>query len=406
MLNCVKSAMAGAALVLCLLGAPRDALAEDAPLRIGVLTDLSGYLSAATGPGTVDAARMAVEDFGGTVLGRRIEIVSADHQNRPDIGSAIARQWIDQDDVQVFTGMGNSAVALAVHALMKEQNRIGLYVSAATTLLTGAECHANGIHWAHDTYMLGNAVPKGLLDAGVDSWYLIAADYAFGRSLADDMRKVIEDRGGTVVGTAYHPQATTDFTSFILSAQTSGAKAIAILNAGSDTVNAIKQVNEFAVTDDGKRLVVGLLLVSDVYALGTQVAQNIEFSTTFYWGMNEETTQWARRFYERNQTMPTEAHAGAYSALSHYLKAVDAAGTADTQAVLAKMHEIPINDFYSHDVTIRQDNRVMRNAYIARVKTPEKQTEPWDLYEIIATIAPEDAFRSLEGSDCSMVKGN
>lgn len=406
MLSSVKSVMGSAALAMCLLGVPTASVAEDAPLRIGVLTDLSGYLSAATGQGTVDAARMAAEDFGGKALGRQIEIVSADHQNKPDVGSAIARKWIDQDDVQVFTGMGNSAVALAVHSLVKEHNRIGLYVSAATTLLTGSECHANGIHWAHDTYMLGNAVPKGLLDAGIDSWYLIVADYAFGRSLADDMRKIIEGRGGTVVGAAFHPQATTDFTSFILSAQTSGAKAIAILNAGSDTVNAIKQVNEFAVTSDGKRLVVGLLLVSDVHALGTEVAQNIEFSTTFYWDMNEQTTQWARRFYERNQTMPTEAHAGAYSAVTHYLKAVEAAGTSDVQAVLSKMHEIPVDDFYSENLKIREDNRLMRNAYIARVKSPENQKEPWDLYDLIATISPEDAFRPIEESDCSMVQKN
>jgi branched-chain amino acid transport system substrate-binding protein len=380
--------------------------AAEEPVRIGVLTDLSGYLSSALGPGTVDAARMGAEDFGGKVLGRPIEIISADHQNKPDIGAAIARRWIDQENVQVFTGMGNSAVALAVQSLVKERNRIALYVSAATTLLTGKECAPNGIHWGHDTYMLGNAVPKGLLNAGVDTWYLLAADYAFGRSLADDMRKVIEARGGKVVGTAFHPQGTADFSSFVLSAQASGAKAIAILNAGNDTVNAIKQSREFAITDGGKRLVVGLLLVSDAYALGTQVAQGIEFSTTFYWNMNPATAAWARRFYERNKSMPTEAHAGAYSAVLHYLRAAQAAGTIDTKAVLAKMHELPVNDFYSDNLRIREDNRLMRPAYIARIKKPADQREPWDLYDIVTTIAPNDAFRPLAESDCPTVKKN
>ena len=385
-------------------GPMKVSAASEGPVRVGILTDLSGYLSSALGPGTVDAARMAVEDFGRKLLGRPIEVVSADHQNKPDIGAAIARRWIDQDNVQVFAGMGNSAVALAVHALVRERNRVGLYVSAATTLLTGKECAPNGIQWSHDTFMFGNAVPKGLLNTGVDTWYLLAADYAFGRSLAGEMRKVIEAQGGKVVGTSYHPQGTADFSSFLLSAQASGAKAIAILNAGNDTVNAIKQSREFAITEGGKRLVVGMLLVSDAFALGTQVAQGIEFSTVFYWNMNPEAAAWSRRFFERNKLMPTEAHAGAYSAVLHYLKSAQAAGTLETKAVLAKMHEMPVNDFYSDNLTIREDNRLMRPAYIARIKKPAVQREPWDLYDITATIAPDDAFSSLADSDCPMIQ--
>jgi len=396
----VLSAAAG---VVLSCGPVAAQVADTGPVKVGVLTDLSGYLSSALGPGTVDAARMAAEDFGGKLLGRPIEIISADHQNKPDIGGTIARRWIDQENVQVFTGMGNSSVALAVHSLVREKNRIGLYVSAATTLLTGKECSPNGIHWGHDTFMFGNAVPNGLLKAGVDTWYLLAADYAFGRSMADEMKKVIEARGGKVVGTSYHPQGTADFSSFLLSAQASGAKAIAILNAGNDTVNAIKQSREFAITEGGKRLVVGMLLVSDAFALGTKAAQGIEFSTVFYWDMNPEASVWSRRFFERNKSMPTEAHAGVYSAVSHYLKSAQSAKTTETNAVLAKMREMPVNDFYSKNLKVREDNRLMRPAYIAQIKTPQTQREPWDLYNITTTIAPDDAFRSLAESDCSMV---
>ncbi|MFG1265868.1 MULTISPECIES: ABC transporter substrate-binding protein [Xanthobacter] len=372
------------------------------PVRVGVLTDISGYLSSALGPPTVDAARMAAEDFGGTVLGRPIEVLGADHQNKADIGAAIARRWFDEDQVQVITGMGNSAVALSVQGLAAEKNRIALFASAASTAITGKSCTRNGLHWTHDTYMFANALPKTLLAQGVDSWFLIASDYAFGRSLAEETRKVIEARGGKVVGVVYHPQGTTDFSSFLLQAQGSGAKAVAILNSGNDTVNAIKQASEFQITPR-QRLVVGMLLVSDAYAIGTQLGQGLEFSTIFYWNQNPEAAAFSRRFFARNKVMPTEAHAGVYSAVTHYLKAVKAAGTTDVTTVVDKMRATPVNDFYSDNLEIRADGRLMRPAYLARIKAPSQQKEPWDLYEIVARIDPQDAFRPLAEGECPLV---
>ena len=385
--------------------APLQSLAqEQPPVRIGVLTDMSGFLSAALGQGSVEGARMAIEDFGGAVLGRKIELVTADHQNKPDVGLAIARKWYDVDGVDVIADIGNSSVGLGIQDLARNKKRLVLFGGASSSVFTGSACSPYGTQWGHDSYMFANALPKRLAQAGDKTWHIIAVDFAFGHAIAADTAKALESVGGKVVGSVRHPPNIADFSSFLLQGAASKANVVALANATTDTTNAIKQWNEFKLGGKGQKLVALALLITDVRALGLELAQGTTFSTVFYWDMNEKTRAFATRFQKRTGFMPGEAHAATYSGVLHYLKAVQAAGTRDADAVAAKMRELPVNDFYSENVRVRADGRVMRNSYIARVKTPEESRGPWDLYRIVETIPAEQSFRPIEQSDCPLVK--
>lgn len=397
--TCIQLAMS----VTLLTGLAAHAADNDA-VKVGVLTDLSGFLAQALGPGSVDGARMAIEDFGGQVLGKKIELVFADHQNKPDVGLATARKWYDSDGVDVIADIGNSAVGLGVQELAKNRKKLVFFAGASSSAFTGSACSPYGTQWSHDSYMFGNALPKRLTAKGDKTWYIVAADFAFGQALAADASKAVTGAGGKVVAVLKHPPNTADFSSYLMQASASKANAVALANATTDTTNAIKQWNEFQMGSQGQRLVALTLLLSDVKALGLPVAQGTMFSSVWYWDLNDKTRAFSQRFFERNKFMPTEAHAGTYSSVMHYLKAVKAAGTKDPDVVRLKMREMPVEDFYSENVRIREDGRVMRPSYIAQVKTPGESKGPWDLYKILEKIPPEQSFRPLAESDCPLVK--
>lgn len=372
------------------------------PLKIGVLTDMTGILSSALGQGSVDGARMAIEDFGGTMFGRPIELVVGDHQNKPDIGSGIARRWFDEDGVDVIVDIGNSAVALAVRELVQSKNRIALYVGASSADLTGKACSPNTAQWSHDTYLFANALPAELMRQGKKKWFLIVQDWAFGHALQRDVTKVVTDGGGQVLDSVRHPPGTLDYSSMLLRAQASGADVVAFLSAGQDLSNMIKQASEFGLAGSAQQLVAPAFLLSDAHGLGPQMAQGIVFSTVWYWNLNPDARAWSQRFFARNRFMPAEAHAGTYSAVGHYLKAVSAAGTNRHDLVMARMHAMPVNDFYTRDARLRADGRLMRTAYLAQMKTPAQSREPWDYYTILSEVPPERAFRPESEQACAL----
>ena len=354
----------GAVAVLAILaasfGAMRKADAQTAPLKLGVLTDMSSLYADNGGPGSVVAAQMAIEDFGGAVLGRKIELVSGDHQNKADVGSAMTRRWIDNEAVEVILDVPNSAVALAVQGITRDRKKLFLATGAATSRLTGEECSPTGIHWTYDTYALSQATTKAVSKLGVKSWYFLTADYAFGAQLEADSRAVIVAQGGRVVGAVKHPINTSDFSSFLLQAQSSQADAIALADAGGDFINAVKQASEFGVSR--KQKLVGLLVfIADIHSLGLPSAQGLILSSAFYWDMNDETRAWSKRFIERTQKVPTMIHAGTYGAVMHYLKAVQSAGTVDGPTVANRMRELPVNDFMTKNGRIRADGRLVRD---------------------------------------------
>jgi branched-chain amino acid transport system substrate-binding protein len=378
--------------------------ADDEPVRIGVLDDMSGPFASVQGPGDVLAARMAAEDFGGTVLGRPIEILSGDHQNKIDIGVGVAQRWFDVAKVGVVVGLGNSGVALAVQAIAREKNRISIATSAGTDQLTGSDCSPNGFHWVFDTYALAKATVTAVAARGGDSWFFVTADYAFGRTMVEQATRMIVAARGRVVGEARHPLGTLDFSSFILQAQSSGAKVIGLANAGADFVNSMKTAAEFGVVAKGQSLAGTVVFLADVHAIGLPIAQGLVFTEAFYWDQNDKTRAFSRRFAQRHGTPPTSLHAGAYSATLHYLKAVAAAGSDETAAVLAKMRELPIDDVMTEGGWIRQDGRVMRTMYLIQVKTPQESEGEWDLLKIVATIPAADAFRPLAEGNCPLVR--
>jgi len=378
--------------------------ADDGPVKIGVLTDMTGFLSISLGKGSVDAARMAIEDFGGQVLGKKIELVFADHLNKPDVGLGIARKWYESDGVDVIADIGNSAVGLGVQDLARANKKFVFFAGASSSVFTNKACSPYGTQWSHDTYMFAHSLPKRLVQGGDKTWYLVVADFAFGHSLAADITQAVTEAGGQIVGSVRHPPDNKDFSSFLMQASASKANVVALANALADTVNSINQWNEFQMSASGKKLVATVLLANDVKSLGLPAAKGIMLSTVFYWNLNEKTRAWSNRFFERNKVMPVEAHAGTYSAVYHYLKAVKAAGTKDAEKIRIKMSEMPINDFYSENVKIREDGRVMRNSYIAQVKTPAESKGPWDLYKILEMVPPKDSWRPLSESECPLVK--
>ncbi|SPP97036.1 MULTISPECIES: ABC transporter substrate-binding protein [Bradyrhizobium] len=390
-------------LAAALVALATSAIAQNGPIRLGVLTDMSSLYADNGGRGSVVAAQMAVDDFNGKVLGRPIEIVAGDHQNKADIGAAIARRWLENDNVEAILDVPNSAVALAVQGITRDKKKVFLATGAATSRLTGDECSPTGIHWTYDTYALSQGTTRAISRLGAKSWFFLSADYSLGAQLEADSRKVIDATGGKVVGAVKHPINTPDFSSFLLQAQASKADVIALADAGGDFINAVKQAGEFGVTRRQK--LAGLIVfIADIHSLGLQSAQGLMLSSAFYWDLNDETRAWSKRFIEKTKKVPTMIHAGTYGAVMHYLKAVEAAGTLDGPIVAAQMRGLPVNDFMTRNGRIRQDGRLVRDMYLFRVKSPEESKYQFDYYELLATIPGDEAFRPMEDGGCSLVK--
>lgn len=378
--------------------------ASNDSVKIGVLSDMSGVYKAIEGPGAVVAAQMAVEDFGGSVLGHEIEVVSADHQNKADVASSIARRWIDRDNVDMLVGMDNSAVGLAVQGLASAKNTITINTGAGSVELTESQCSPYGIHYVYDTYALPVGTATAMVKNGGKSWFFITADYAFGHSLRDNTARVVKEMGGEVLGSVEAPLSTTDFSSYLLQASSSGADVIGLANAGGDTVNSIKQANAFGIVQRGQKLAGMLVFLTDVKALGLDTAKGLQFTTAFYWDRNEASRKWSQRFFDEHGAMPTMVQAGVYSAVIHYLEAVKAAGTDDSKTVRAELGEMELNDFFVQNGKIEANGLMSHDMYLAKVKTPEESESDWDLLEIISTIPAEKAYIPISESSCSLVQ--
>ena len=378
---------------------------SDDVLKIGVLTDMSGLYADFGGPGAVLAAKMAVEDFGGKMFGKTIEVVSADHQNKPDVAKNLTQQWFDRDKVDMTVENLNSGVALAVTALGKEKNKITIVTGAASSRLTNDSCQpGTAIHWVYDTYSQANVVGKAVMKTGGDSWFFLTADYAFGHSLEKDTGDVVKANGGKVLGAVRHPLNATDFSSFLLQAQASKAKVVGMANAGGDTVNSIKAAAEFGITKN-QNLAALLMMVTDVHALGLKTAQGLYLTEAWYWDMNDENRAFAKRFEARNNgKKPNMNQVGVYSSTAHYLKAVQATGSDDTAVVMKKMQDTPINDVFAKNGVLRPDGRMVHDMHLFLVKTPAESKGPWDYYTLKGTVKGEDAFQSLEKSQCPQFK--
>jgi branched-chain amino acid transport system substrate-binding protein len=400
----ISALFLGAAFALAASGA----FAQDKTVKVGVLTDNSGLYSDLGGAGSTLAAQMAIEDSGLAAKGWKIDLISADHQNKPDIGTTIARQWIDVEKVDVLVDVLNSGVALAVNNVVKEKNAVMINTGAATSDLTNAQCSPNTIHWVYDTYMLANSTGQALVKAGGDTWYFLTADYAFGHALERDTSAVVTANGGKVLGSVRHPLNTSDFSSFLLQAQASKAKVVGLANAGGDTTNSIKQASEFGIVSGGQKLAALLLFITDVHSLGLKTAQGLTFTESFYWDLNDKTREWSKRFAKESPkgAMPSMTVAGNYAAVLHYLKALEALGgnPHDGAKVVAKMKEIPTDDPLFGKGPLRIDGRRIIPAYLFEVKKPEESKYPWDYYKLVATIPPEDAAKPLEASECPLVK--
>ena len=373
-------------------------------VRIGVLADMSGTYADVQGAGSVEATRIAVEEFGGTVLGKKIEVLSADHQNKADLGASIARNWIDNLDVGLILDLGNSAVALAVQTIVKEKNRLSIATGAASAELTNKYCSSNSLQWGYDTYQFAHAASMALTKAGGDTWFTIAADYAFGHALENDARAAVEAAGGKVVGSVRHPLNTSDFSSYLLQAQASKAKVIAMANGVADLQTALKQGREFNIFTDKQKLAALAMLLSDVHSVGLNVAQGTVLSSVFYWDATEGTRTFSEKFAAKMGRPPSETQAMNYSATLHYLKAIAAANSQDTATVIAKMRATPVNDLITTNAQIRADGRLMRDIYLVKVKSPAESKKPWDYFQVNGTIPAADAFRPAKESVCPLLK--
>jgi branched-chain amino acid transport system substrate-binding protein len=385
------------------LNSVADAQSPSGVVRIGILNDQSGPYADFGGRTSVDVARMAVEDFGGKVLGKSIEIIVGDHQNKPDVGSAIARRWFDVDGVSAVAELTNSAVALAVQQIAKEKGKVTLFTGPATTRLTNEDCSPTGFHWAFDTYSQAVGTARAVVAEGGKSWFLLVADYAFGHQMANDLSKVVKASGGTVVGEVRHPLNTSDFSSFLLRAQSSKAQVIGLASAGADTINSVKQAAEYRIAAGGQKLAGLVVVISDIDALGLTTANGLVFTTAFYWDRDEASRVWSKRFFARTGRMPGMVQAGTYSAVLHYLKAMEAAGTPDGKAVADKIRELPVDDFFAKG-RVREDGRMMHDMYLVEVKTPSESKAKWDYYKVLRRIPAEEAAQPLSESKCSLVK--
>ncbi len=375
-------------------------------VKLGVLNDRSGVYSDLTGEGSVIAARMAAEDFKAAEKGIKVDVVAADHQNKPDIGASIARQWYDQEGVDVILDVPTSSVALAVNGITREKNKILINSGGGTSDLTGSQCSPNTVHWTYDTWALANGTGGAMVKRGGDTWFFVTADYAFGHALERDTAALVTKAGGKVVGTVRHPFPGQDFASFLLQAQSSGAKVIGLANAGGDFTNTMKQAAEFGIVQGGQSLAGLLVFITDVHSLGLQVAQGLVMTEAFYWDQNDQTRAWSKRFAERSGgKMPTMVHAGVYAGALHYLKSVEALKGKDTAKVMAKMKEMPTDDPLFGKGMVRQDGRKIHDMYLFEVKKPSESKGPWDLYKQLATIPADQAFRPLNEGGCPLVKG-
>ena len=372
-------------------------------VKIGVMNDISGLYSDITGMGSVEAARMAVADFGGKVLGKPIEIVLADHLNKPDVGASKAREWFDTDGVDMIVDLPTSSVAIAVSKVGGEKKRVVMVSGGATSRLSNEDCNPYLVHYSYDTVALANGTGKAIVQSGGKTWFFITADYAFGKSLEDDTTAVVKANGGEVKGHALHPLNASDFSSYMLQAQASKAQIIGLANAGGDTINSVKAANEFGLTKN--QSLAGLLLfITDIHSLGLKTAQGMMLTAGWYWDTNEETRKFGRRFFEKVKRMPSFVQAGVYSAVTTYLKAVKAVGTDDADKVMAELKKAKINDVFAKNGYIRQDGRMVHDMYLMQVKKPEESKYPWDYYKLKATIPAEEAFQPLSKSTCPMIK--
>ena len=392
------------ALVICVLGCCATMAQAQNVLRLGVLNDKSSIYADLTGSGSVTAAQMAVDDFGGRVLNRRIEIVTADHQNKPDVGSSIARRWIESEQVKVIIDVPTSSVAFAVQEITRNLKTPFLISGAASSDLTGKACSPMTAHWTYDTYALAAGTARGIVQAGGNSWYFLTQDNVFGHALQRDVSRFVEEAGGKVVGVVRHPLNSSDFASYLMQADTAKPKVLALANAGSDFTNAIKQASEFGLVAKGIKMAGMSVTINDSHSLGLKTAQGVQFITPFYWDSTPETRQWSRRFFDKEKKMPNHIQAGVYGAVMHYLQAVKASGSDDGQAVMAQMRKLPINDFFTKNGYIREDGRVMRDFALMEVKSPDESKAPWDYFKMVKTLTPNETAISIKDSECSLIK--
>jgi branched-chain amino acid transport system substrate-binding protein len=400
------AAVVAAGLAFAVSGTAANAQISDDVVKIGVLTDMSSLYADATGKGSLAAVQMAVADYGGKVKGKPVEVVSADHQNKPDVGVSIARNWYDNEKVDAIFDVPTSSVALPVSALTREKNKIHINSGGGSSDITGVACSPNTVHWTYDTYALSNVAGKAMVKQGQDTWFFITADYAFGMALERDAANVVKESGGKVLGDVRHPLNSSDFSSFVLQAQASKAKVVALAIAGGDTTNALKQASEFGITKGGQKLIALLMEITDAHSLGAKEAQGLIVTDAFYWDMNDETRAFSKRFNEKVGHMPTMIQAGLYSATMHYLKAIEAIGSDEAPKVMAQMRATPVNDFFAKNGKIRIDGRMVHDMYLFEVKKPEESKGEWDLYKLIATVPGDEAFRPLDKGGCPLVKTN
>jgi branched-chain amino acid transport system substrate-binding protein len=378
---------------------------ESAALKIGVLTDMSGQFSHESGEGAVTAVRMAVEDFGGKVLGKPIEVIVADHQNKPDIAASVAREWFDVGKISMITNLINSSIALTVAQVAKDKNRIAIVNGSGSSRLTNEGCTPNSIHYTYDTYALAYGTANSLVQSGYNKWFFLTADYAFGQALESDTVATLKKLNADVLGSVKYPISTLDHSSFLLQAQASGANVVAIAGSGTSFLNIVKSAREFGLTAGGNQTLAGLLVwITDVHSLGLEAAQGLVFTNAFYWDRDDETRAWSRRFEARMKRMPHMGDAGDYSSTLHYLKAVKAAGTEEASTVMEKMREQPVNDFFAKNGRIREDGRMVHDMYVYEVKMPSESKYPWDYYKLRAVIPASEAFRPLSESICPYLK--
>src|SRR5438105_3604267 len=387
------------------LATPAAAEISGDVVKLGVMNDRSGLYADISGAGSVEAARMAIADFGGTVNGKKIELISADHQNKPDIGSAIATQWFDNDGVDVIVDVPTSSVALAVQQIARNKGKVFLISGAASSDLTGKACSPTSVHWTYDTVALANGTGSAVVKAGGDTWFFLTADYAFGHALERDTSRVVEASGGKVLGKVRAPLNTPDFSSYLLQAQASKAKIVGLANAGGDTINSIKQAAEFGLVEGGQKLAGLLVFITDIHSLGLKTANGLQLTSAFYWDQNDETRAWSKRFMEKVNHAPTMVQAGVYGAVTHYLNAIKATGSDDGLTVVKKMKETPVNDFMTKNGKILENGRVIRDMYLFEVKKPADSKGPWDYFKQIAAIPGEQAFKRPGGNECPLVKG-
>lgn len=398
----LAKAIAGS--LLAVVAASSQAAISDDEIRIGYLDDMSGPYSDLAGPGGLEAIRMAVEDLGNEVAGKKVVLFHADHKNNADLGANTAREWIDRRNVDMIAGLNASPVAIAVTRLVEEKNRFAIVSTAATSTLTNEYCTPNHIHYVYDTYSVSNGAANAIVANGGKSWYLLSADYAFGHSMEEQVSKAVQENGGQILGKARHPFPTSDFSSYVLQAQASGAQIIGLASAGSDLVNAISTARQFGLVDAGQTLASLMVFITDIKAIGLETAQGTQFVSGWYWDMNEQSRAWANRYFERVGRMPTMVQAGMYSSTYQYLQAIEATGSDDPQMVREHMMNTPINDMFTQNGRVREDGRMVHDMYLAQVKTPAESQGEWDLFKILGVIPADEAFLPLSESTCKLVK--